>query len=582
MTGGTGTRLIRTAARAQAGGTTVLLLTGCVSAAAQLTLPAVLGETVDGLVGGDDFTRWLGVCGALVVIYVACEAYSDYTAGVVQARSALFLRRSATARLVGAGPHARTTRGPGGFAAQLLEGASAAAMGSNAAVWLALSLLPALVSLIMLWRTDVWVGLVFSCGLPVVAWCLRSFATDSSRLISRYLEEQSTVSSRLAEALGGARTIAASHTLEREVARIVEPLPRLRRSGDALWRLQARTAAQGNVLFPLLHVAVLATAGLALGRGRISAGQLLAVSEYAAMGTGLGMSLLFVNQLARARAGAEQLHTYAALPPMEYGDSTLPEPTGAAAVTGAGVELKGTTVRRDGRTLLSGIDISVQPGELLALVGQSGSGKSTVAALMGRLLDPDQGEVLLDGVPVRRLSRAALRRCVVFAFERPELIGVDIADTISAGAPHATPDDVARAAGLARAASFIERMPNGYRTDVESVVLSGGEMQRIGLARAFVRPARLVLLDDATSSLDMATEHEIDRALATDTSGATRVMVAHRASSAARADTVVWLEAGRVRAVGTHSGLWDLPGYRAVFQQRAESGAAPDAAGAGR
>ncbi|MEU8702569.1 ABC transporter ATP-binding protein [Streptomyces sp. NPDC048680] len=579
--GGTGTRLLRTAARAQAGGTTVLLVTGCVSAAAQLALPAVLGETVDGLVGGDDFTRWLGVCGALVVIYVVSETYSDYTAGVVQARSALFLRRLATARLVGAGPHARTARGPGGFAAQLLEGAGAAAMGSNAAVWLVLSLLPALVSLVMLWRTDVWVGLVFSCGLPIVAWCLRSFAADSSRLITRYLEEQSTVSSRLAEALGGARTIAASHTLEREVARVVEPLPRLRRSGDALWRLQARTAARGNVLFPLLHVAVLATAGLALGRGHISAGQLLAVSEYAAMGTGLGMSLLFVNQLARARAGADQLHTYTALAPMAYGGSTLPEPTGAPTA-GVGVELKGTAVRRDGRSLLSGIDISVQAGELLALVGRSGSGKSTVAALMGRLLDPDQGEVLLDGVPVRQLTRTALRRCVVFAFERPELVGMDIADTIAAGAPHATLDDVARAAGLARAASFIERMPNGYRTEVESVVLSGGEMQRIGLARAFVRPARLVLLDDATSSLDMATEHEIDRALATDTSGATRVMVAHRASSAARADTVVWLEAGHVRAVGTHSGLWDLPGYRAVFQERAESGAAPGAAGAGR
>ncbi|GHJ30773.1 ABC transporter ATP-binding protein [Streptomyces hygroscopicus subsp. sporocinereus] len=579
MVGGTGTRLLRTAARAQAAGAAVLVATGCVSAAAQLALPAVLGKAVDALVGGIGFGRWLAACLGLVIVYVAFEAYSDYRAGVVQARSALFFRRTAANRLVGAGPRARTDGGPGGFAACILESAAAAAMGTNAAVWLALSLLPALVSLFMLWWTDVWIGLVFSCGLPVVAWCLRSFAVDSSLLVTSYLEEQSTVSSRLAEALGGARTIAASQTLEREVARVVEPLPRLRRSGDALWRLQAKVTSQSNVLFPLLHIAVVATAGLQLGRGRISSGQLLAASEYTAMGTGLGMTVLFVNQLARARSGAEQLETYAVLPPMEYGTAELPRP---APSTGLGVELRGVTVRRAGRTVLLGVDIAVPAGGVVALVGRSGSGKSTVAALMGRLFDPDRGAVLLGGVPARTLSRAALRHSVVFAFERPELIGDDIADTIAAGAPNATLDNVARAAGLARAASFIEKMPDGYRTGVESVVLSGGEMQRLGLARAFVRPARLVLLDDATSSLDMATEYEIDRALASGTSGATRVIVAHRASSAARADTVVWLDAGKVRATGTHGELWGLPGYRAIFQERPEPRTPLDAAGAAR
>ncbi|MFH9939138.1 ABC transporter ATP-binding protein [Streptomyces murinus] len=565
--GGTGTRLLRAAARAQAAGAAVLVATSCVSAAAQLALPAVLGKAVDALVGGIGFGRWLVACLALVVVYVAFEAYGDYRAGVVQASSALFFRRTAASRLVSAGSGPRGEGGPGGFAARILESAAAAAMGTNAAVWLALSLLPALVSLFMLWWTDVWIGLVFSSGLPVVAWCLRSFAVDSSLLVTRYLEEQSTVSSRLAEALGGARTIAASHTLEREVSRVVEPLPRLRRSGHALWRLQAKVTAQGNALFPLLNVAVVATAGVELARGRVSSGQMLAVAEYASIGTGLGMTVLFVNQLARARSGAEQLEPYAVLPPMEYGTAELPGP---APTTGLGVELRDVIVRRAGRIVLSGVDIAVPPGGAVALVGRSGSGKSTVAALMGRLFDPDRGSVLLDGVPARTLSRGALRRSVVFAFERPELIGDTVADTIAMGASNATLEDVARAAELARAASFIEKMPDGYRTGVESMVLSGGEMQRLGLARAFIRPARLVLLDDATSSLDMATEYEIDQALTAGTSGATRVIVAHRASSAARADTVVWLDGGRVRATGTHADLWELPDYRAMFQDRTE------------
>ncbi|MFI6682788.1 ABC transporter ATP-binding protein [Streptomyces sp. NPDC050485] len=589
---GSGARLLRTAARAQAGRTVLLTVANAASTGAQLALPAALGATVDALIEGRDFTGCLLLCASLVALYVVTEALSDYTAGLIQARSALFFRRLATRRVLAAGPYAPAGPKSGEFATLLLESAAAASMGTNAAVWLGFSLAPALVALAALWWTDASVGLVFTCGLPLAAWCLKAFAADSSRLVAGYLDVQGEISARLTEALDGARTIAVSHTSEREVARILAPLPRLRCSGQALWQLQGKVTARTGLLFPLLNAAVVATAGLALGAGRITPGQLLAAAEYAAMGTGLGMSMLFISQLSRARAGAERLATLTASRPMRYGEdgrsvarwlhgATQPEheTRGRAGpgLPGARAEIRGAVVRRGGRTLLDHVDLTVAPGRVTALVGRSGSGKSMAAALLGRLLDPDEGAVLLDGIPVPQVPKSVLRRQIAVAFEKPALLGGDVAAAITAGLPGATGQDVLRAARLARAESFIGKMPEGFATELATVAMSGGEAQRVGLARAFIRPARLLILDDATSSLDMATEHEVNQALLAAMPGTTRVVVAHRVSSAARADTVVWLDGGRVRAVGAHAGLWLDPEYRAVFEPTA-SGARTEAA----
>ncbi|WP_336047320.1 ABC transporter ATP-binding protein [Streptomyces sp. CA2R101] len=556
--------LLGTAIRANAARTSLLILTNCLSTGSQLALPAVLGRTVDALVSGHGFPRWLLMCVGLVVLYVTAEAASDFLAGAMQARSALFLRRLATQRFLAAGPYSRPTTTAGEFTAQILESAAAAAMGPSAVVWLGFSVAPAVVSLVALWWLDVWVGLAFTCGLPVVAWCLKSFAVDSSRLVSRYLADQAEIAGRLAEALGGSGTIAASHTLDRELRRVLEPLPTLRRSGDELWKLQGRTTAQSTVLFPLLQIAVVAVAGLELARGAVTPGQLLAAAEYAAIGTGLGMVVMFVNQLARARAGAERLSAVTTLAPMEFG-STVASDQGHRG-PGACVEFSGVVVEHRGRVILDGIHLTVAAGRVTALVGRSGSGKSMATALMGRLLDPTRGQVLLDGVPLPYLTREALRCQIAFAFEKPRLMGRDVTDAIAAGARRTTRENVVRAARLARADAFIEKLPSGFATDLKAAAMSGGELQRVGLARAFVRQSRVLLLDDAMSSLDMATEHEIDQALEAGEAGTTRVIIAHRVSSAARADTVVWLEEGRVRAIGTHRSLWQQEDYRAIFQ----------------
>ncbi len=201
------------------------------------------------------------------------------------------------------------------------------------------------------------------------------------------------------------------------------------------------------------------------------------------------------------------------------------------------------------------------------MVGRSGAGKSTLARLAGRLADPDAGTVFLDGINLREFTRASLRESVVYAFERPELVGDTPHDVIGFGLRRPDDAQVLLAAGQAQAAAFIARLPRQMSTSLDGTPLSGGEVQRLGLARAFAHAgaARLLVLDDATSSLDTVTEMLVARAITGELSGLTRLIVAHRATTAARADLVAWLDGGRIRALAPHGELWADREYRAIF-----------------
>jgi ATP-binding cassette subfamily B protein len=274
-----------------------------------------------------------------------------------------------------------------------------------------------------------------------------------------------------------------------------------------------------------------------------------------------------LTALVRTRAAGRRLSDVLDVPAPRHGDARPGD-------GGGRLELRGVTARHDGRTVLDRVDLTVPAGETLAVVGVSGAGKSLLAALAGRLADPDDGTVLLDGTPLPELSRAELRAAIGYAFERPTLLGDTLTDTIALGPdpaahvpdPRTVPGDrIVRAAEAAHADGFVRRLPDGYATACADAPLSGGEVQRLGLARAFAHGGRLLVLDDALSSLDMITEREIAAALLRHAPGTTRLVVAHRATTAARASTVAWLDAGRVRALGPHEKLWRDPDYRAVF-----------------
>jgi ATP-binding cassette subfamily B protein len=204
---------------------------------------------------------------------------------------------------------------------------------------------------------------------------------------------------------------------------------------------------------------------------------------------------------------------------------------------------------------------------VVAVVGRSGSGKSLLAAVAGRLLDPDQGEVRLDGVALTSLDRMQLRRAVVYAFDRPALFGATMEDAVAFGAQHPGSMRVWLAAQDASAYDFLRRLPAGLDTPLEQAPMSGGEVQRMGLARAFAHAdeARLLILDDAMSSLDTITEMQVAAALTSRLGHRTCLIIAHRAATAARADLVAWLDAGKLHPLRPHRELWQDPRYRAVF-----------------
>ncbi|MYR56465.1 ATP-binding cassette domain-containing protein, partial [Streptomyces sp. SID625] len=177
------------------------------------------------------------------------------------------------------------------------------------------------------------------------------------------------------------------------------------------------------------------------------------------------------------------------------------------------------------RAVLDGVDLTVPGGTTLAVVGRSGSGKSLLAAVAGRLCDPDAGDVLLDGVPLRELSHAELRGAIGHAFERPVLIGTTVEDAIGLGPVAPDPGLIRRAARTACADDFVRRLPEGYATGLADAPRSGGESQRLGLARAFAHGGRLLVLDDALSSLDTVTEHRIAHALTRGGTSTTRLVV---------------------------------------------------------
>ncbi len=152
-----------------------------------------------------------------------------------------------------------------------------------------------------------------------------------------------------------------------------------------------------------------------------------------------------------------------------------------------------------------------------------------------------------------------------FAFERPALVGDTIEDVINFGSRSCTPAAIRQASATARADTFIEKLPQGYSTELAATPLSGGELQRLGLARAFAHPYRVLVLDDATSSLDAVTERQVEAVLTGANRGQTRLIVAHRAATAARTDLVAWLDRGTVRSLRPHHELWRDPDYRALF-----------------
>ena len=290
--------------------------------------------------------------------------------------------------------------------------------------------------------------------------------------------------------------------------------------------------------------------------GRSSLGELAAFIFYAFIVAGSAGAISEVwADIQRAAGAAERLLELLAVNSVLAEPEYPEDPTRPGAIEFENVALRYPT--RSGEIALNGIDLSVAPGEMVALVGPSGAGKSSLLDLVQRFYDPTQGVVSVGGVDARRLSSKALRGQVGFVPQNPVLFAGSILENVLYGAPDANDDDVRDALKGANALEFVDALENGLDTHLgeDGQGLSGGELQRLAIARALLTAPRILLMDEPTSALDARSEETIGRTLAALKGQCTVLIVAHRISTAAVADRIVVLQQGRIIAEGTHDSL---------------------------
>jgi ATP-binding cassette subfamily B protein len=267
-----------------------------------------------------------------------------------------------------------------------------------------------------------------------------------------------------------------------------------------------------------------------------------------------------LKELASARAGLDRVFAVLDVEP-DIKDAPDAEPL---PVVKGEIRLEDVTFAyEEGRPVLQKVNLRIAPGERIALVGRTGAGKSTLASLILRFFDPQEGRVMIDGHDLRKVTLVSLRRQVTLMLQEPILFRSSVIDNIACGAPTEIPiAKVHEAARRAEAESFILELPNGYDTVLAEggQSLSGGQRQRLGLARALLRETPILVLDEPTSSLDVATEAVVWRNVAAMLQGRTSIIIAHRLSTARMADRIAVMERGALAEVGTHEELLAIKG----------------------
>jgi ABC-type multidrug transport system fused ATPase/permease subunit len=334
------------------------------------------------------------------------------------------------------------------------------------------------------------------------------------------------------------------------------------RATESVFAESVRANTQRALYVPLLsflpmlaQAAVLLVAGRMVVNGTLSLGDFFAFNLLLAMIVmPLRMLGMWIGQAQRATASGERIFEVLDEP------EEVAEPPGAVELSpGPGrVRFEGVSFGYDReRLVLNGIDLEVEPGQTIALIGHTGSGKSTLAALVPRFYDVSAGRVTIDGHDVRDVTLASLRSEIGVVAQDPFLFSATVRENIAFGAPWATDDEVERAARLAQAHEFIAELPEGYDTVIgeRGITLSGGQRQRVAIARALIVDPRVLILDDATASVDATTEALIRAGLREAMRGRTTLIIAHRLSTIALADELVVLDGGTIAARGTHDEL---------------------------
>jgi ABC-type multidrug transport system fused ATPase/permease subunit len=420
---------------------------------------------------------------------------------------------------------------------------------------------------VLLFVTSWQLALITFVLLPPIAFVATRYSRRSHPVLRDIQQRIADVTTQAEEDIVGVRVVKAFAQEDTEARRFAERTERVfDRELDSA-RLQARYRPLLDLLPQLAFAVIILAGGLLVIDGQLSKGGFFSYNLYLAMLIWpLRMIGMWIGQYQRAIASGERIFQ------LLDEDATIVDPESPRPLPSGGGELRfeDITFGYDAeRPVLRGLDLTLEAGSTVALIGRTGSGKTTLASLIPRFYDPQEGRVLLDGVDVRDLRLADLRGAIATVAEDTFLFSTSVAGNIAYGVPGASRDEIVEAAHKAQAHEFIEALPDGYDTVIgeRGLTLSGGQRQRLSIARALLVDPRVLILDDATASVDASTEARIRLALETVMAGRTTIIVAHRLSTIALADEIVVLEDGRVAARGRHEQLVDeSPVYAEIWR----------------
>ena len=391
--------------------------------------------------------------------------------------------------------------------------------------------------------------------MPILAQRATSFGARYRPLSLAIQEQLAALTTRLEQNLRGARIVKAFAQEEAEIERFETENQKWFGLAAATARLAALNVPLLDLIANLATVIIIWYGGLQVIRGTLTVGELVAFITYLAQLTGpvrrLGM---IIPSIAMAGASAERIFEILdeETQVQEAADAS-PLPALRGHLHFDNVSFSYTRPHH----VLRDVSFEIQPGQILALLGPTGSGKSSIINMISRFYDPTEGQILLDGHDIREATLQSLRSQIGIVLQESTLFATTIRENIAFGRPGASIEEIIEAAQAAQAHEFIESFPDGYDTKVgeRGATLSGGQKQRVAIARTLLTDPRILILDDATSSVDTQTEHLIQQALANLMKGRTSVIIAQRLSTVRLADQILILEKGRISAAGRHEEL---------------------------
>ncbi|MBE3574922.1 MAG: ABC transporter ATP-binding protein [Firmicutes bacterium] len=403
--------------------------------------------------------------------------------------------------------------------------------------------------------------------IPVGTYAVGRFGQEARGLARGVQEQVARLTGLLEQTLGAIRVVKVSQAEEQERERFAWHNEAAFQASMRSEQLAALMNPAMDFLAALVMSVVVWYGGVQVVRGNLTTGQLLAFFAYLGYLGGTVASVgRYLPGLARALAASDRIFAVLAETP------TVTDRPGAQPLPPVRGEIRFCHVRfsyTPGQPVLEDVNLEVKPGQVVALVGPSGAGKTSLANLVLRLYDPDEGQVLVDGHDLRQVQIASLRRQVGVVPQETVLFAMSVRENVTYGCPQATDAQVEAALRAANAWDFVSQLPQGWDTVLSDrgQTLSGGQRQRLAIARALLRNPRILILDEATSSLDTESERLVQEALERLLAGRTTLIIAHRLSTIQRAHVIVVLDHGRVVQQGTHAALLAEEGpYRRLYE----------------